>query len=89
LNLTSPRRALSRKISGSADRKGNSLNVTEIKSWAKKHGFSLRKSGEGYVWSGSSFQEGEPQAIEEVAKAIFNVITGGRFVEHQKNFKGI
>lgn len=62
------------------------MNVTEVKSWAKKHGFSLKKAGDGYVWSGGGHEESSPKAIDEVARDIFNVITDGRFLEHQKNF---
>lgn len=62
------------------------MNVTEVKSWAKKHGFSLKKAGDGYVWSGCGHEESIPKAIDEVARDIFNVITDGRFLEHQKNF---
>lgn len=60
------------------------MNVNEIRSWAKNRGFVVKKSGEGYVWSGDGVEAGPPESIEEVAKAIFNKITGGRFVDHQK-----
>lgn len=64
------------------------LNVNEIKSWAKKHGFAVKKAGEGYVWSGEGVDAANPDSIEEVARAIFNRITDGRFVEYQRDFRG-
>lgn len=64
-----------------------SFNVNEIKSWAKSRGFTVKKSGEGYVWWGEGVEAGEPASIDEVATAIFNRITDGRFVEHQEEFR--
>lgn len=64
------------------------MNVNEIKSWAKARGFTVKKSGEGYVWSGGGLDAGEPASIEEVATAIFNRMTGDRFVKYQEEFRG-
>lgn len=62
------------------------MNVNEIKSWAKKHGFAVKKQGEGYVWWGEGVAAGEPKEIDGVAMDIFNRITDGRFVEYQKSY---
>lgn len=62
------------------------MNINEIKSWAKSRGFVVKKVGEGYVWSGEGVDQGDPASIEEVTLAIFNRITGDRFVEYQKEF---
>ena len=66
----------------------SNFKVNEIKSWAKKHGMTLKKQDEGYVWAkeGCDFA-GQPEDLDNVVKSIFNEITSGRFVEHQKEFK--
>lgn len=64
------------------------MNVNEIKSWAKKHGFTVKKKDNGYVWWGEGVDAAEPVSIDEVATAIFNRITDGRFVEYQRKFRG-
>lgn len=53
----------------------------------KKHGISVKKTGEGYVWAkkGCDFDE-QPQELDNLVKSIFNEITSGKFVEHQKEF---
>ena len=65
------------------------FKVNEIKGWAKKHGLTVKKQDEGYVW----FAEGEspsgPQPIEHIVKEIFNRITDGRFVKHQRNYRPV
>lgn len=64
------------------------MNVNEIKSWAKKHDFAVKKQGEGYVWWGEGVEAGEPKGIDGVAMDIFNRITDNKFVEHQKSHSG-
>lgn len=64
------------------------MNVNEVKSWAKKHGLTVKKQGEGYIWWGEGVAAGKPEDIDEVAKAIFNRITDNRFVDHQKSMEG-
>lgn len=63
------------------------MNVNEIKSWAKARGFVVKKSGDGYVWSGEGVEAGEPTSIDEVATQIFNRMTGNRFVEYQRRYR--
>jgi hypothetical protein len=62
------------------------FKVNEIKGWAKKYGFTVKKQEDGYVW----FEEGglpsTPKDIEQVARDIFNKITDNRFVEHQNSY---
>jgi hypothetical protein len=62
------------------------MNVNEIKSWAKARGFTVKKQGEGYIWFGDDVPANEPASIDEVARAIFNRCTDGRFVEYQKKY---
>ena len=66
--------------------------VNEIKSWAKQHGFVVKKKDEGYVW----FEEKEklseehmPKEIELIVIEIFNKITDNKFLDHQKNYKTV
>lgn len=61
------------------------MNVTEVKSWAKKHGYTVKKKDEGYVWWGEGVEAADPMDISEVAKAIFNRITANRFVDYQRS----
>lgn len=65
------------------------MNINEVKSWAKKYGFAVKKRDEGYVWSGEGVEESDPLPIDEVARDIFNRITNDKFVEHQRNFRGL
>lgn len=63
------------------------MNVNEIKSWAKKHGYTVKKQGEGYVWWGEGVLPEDPCEIEGVATAVFNKITGNKFVEYQAAYR--
>lgn len=63
------------------------FNVSEIKSWAKNHGFVVKKQADGYVWSNSDSSSENPESIDFVAISIFNKITNNKFLEHQKNYK--
>lgn len=63
------------------------FKVNEVKSWAKKHGFTLKKQDDGYVWFAEGETPTEPKTIECVATDIFNRITDGRFVEYQKEYE--
>jgi hypothetical protein len=62
------------------------FKVNEIKSWAKKHGITVKKHGEGYVWFLEGENPTEPKHIDHVVTDIFNRITDGRFVEYQKQY---
>jgi hypothetical protein len=63
------------------------MNINEIKSWAKSRGFTVKKSGEGYVWFGEGAEASDPASIEDVALSIFNRITDNRFVDYQKAYR--
>jgi len=65
----------------------SNFKVNEIKSWAKKHGIAFKKQGEGYVWAKEGSLFGHPENLDGAVKSIFNEITSGKFVEHQKNYK--
>jgi len=63
------------------------FKVNEIKSWAKRHGITLKKKGEGYVWFEEGFDESAPSSIDDAVFAIYNKITGGKYVGHQKKYR--
>ena len=65
------------------------FKVNEIKSWAKKHGITVKKHGEGYVWFAEGENPSSPQPIEYAVTEIFNKITGDRFVEYQRNYRPV
>lgn len=71
------------------------FKITEIKSWAKKWGYSIIKekddsiNGASYYWS----KDGDPNAtgvalsVSKVATAVFNHITDNRWTDHQSDYK--
>jgi hypothetical protein len=67
----------------------SNFKVNEIKSWAKKHGITLKKNGEGYVWTEGVDFTGSPESLDNVVISIFNKITSNKFVDHQKNHRSI
>lgn len=66
----------------------SNFKVNEIKSWAKNHGISLKKHGDGYVWAedGGDFA-GKPEPLDNVVTSIFNKITLNKFLDHQRNYR--
>lgn len=62
------------------------LKVNEIKSWAKNHGITVKKQGDGYVWFAEGDAPTDPKSIDQVATDIFNRITDGRFIKYQKEY---
>lgn len=66
------------------------FQVNEIKKWANEHGIAVKKSGDGYIWFDKNNPvNSEVSSIDVVAKEIFNKITDNKFVDHQKNYKGL
>lgn len=63
------------------------FKVNEIKSWAGKHGVSIKKQGEGYVWFSDSKEPSESCSIDDIVKQIFNHITGGKYEKYQRDYK--
>ena len=62
------------------------FKVNEIKSWAKKHGITVKKQGEGYVWYKESPEERVPTSLDELVTDVYNHITDNKFLDHQKNY---
>ena len=66
------------------------FKVNEIKSWAKKHGISVKKKGDGYVWfEEEGGVESDPSPLETVVFSIYNKITDGKYVEYQKSCRDV
>ena len=63
------------------------FKVNEIKGWAKKHGVTVKKHDEGYVWFVEGEEPSDPKSIDDVVRSIFNKITHDRFVEYQKDYE--
>ena len=63
------------------------FKVNEIKGWAKKHGVTVKKQDEGYVWFAEGEEPSNPEPIDDVVRSIFNKITDNRFVKHQKDYE--
>ena len=70
------------------------FKITEIKSWAKRWGYSIIKekddsiNGASYYWC----KEDDPTvtgvalSVSKVATAIYNHMSDNKFVEHQKQY---
>jgi len=68
------------------------MKFTEIKKWAKSHGYELsRKKIEAetktyfYTWS-TGDESGTADSVFDSAKAIYNHITNDKWVEYQENY---
>lgn len=63
------------------------FQIGEIKKWAKSHGVTVKKQGEGYVWFDSEQKSDDPEPLENVVMSIFNKVTNNKYVEHQKSYE--
>ena len=71
------------------------MKITEIKKWAKEHGYSLVKAKTdqdnlySYTWTTISepICSGVEYSVSKVARAIFNHITNHAYAEHQAQYK--
>lgn len=71
------------------------FKITEIKSWAKRWGYSIIKekddsiNGASYYWSKDDDinATGVALSVSKVALAIYNHMTNDKYVEHQKQYK--
>ena len=70
------------------------FKITEIKSWAKRWGYSILKekddsiNGVSYYWCKNDDPNvtGVALSVSKVALAIFNNMTNDKYVEHQKQY---
>lgn len=71
------------------------FKITEIKSWAKRWGYSIIKekddseNGASYYWCKDSdpTATGVALSVSKVATAIYNHMSDNKFVEHQKQYQ--
>lgn len=68
------------------------MMISEIKKWAKEKGYEVIKDKEDgmYYWAkldAGPDASGVAKSVSKVATAIFNHMTGDRWVEHQIKFK--
>lgn len=63
------------------------FKVNEIKSWAKRHGITVKKQGEGYSWNRDGEEPSTPTDLDTLVKDVFNNVTGDRFLEHQREYR--
>lgn len=63
----------------------------EISKWAKSHGFKVSKKDGLFCWNNLDNTEicGKESNFDDMIKAVFNTITNGKWIEHQKNHKQI
>lgn len=70
------------------------LKIAEIKSWAKRWGYSIIKekdsslNGASYYWckNDDNSVTGVATSVSKVATAIYNHMTENRWIEHQKQY---
>lgn len=67
------------------------MNFTELKRWAKSHGYEVLKSKgtEECIWTkiDTPSLTGISPTLAETARAIYNDISGGVWVEYQEEYK--
>lgn len=70
------------------------MTISEIKRWAKDHGFEVVKqkddsiNGSSYYWSNSTINaSGVSQSVSKAARDIFNIMTNNKWISHQKDFQ--
>lgn len=70
------------------------FKITEIKTWAKRWGYSIIKekddsiNGASYYWCKNDDPNitGVALSVSKVAKSIYNNMTDNKWVEHQQQF---
>jgi hypothetical protein len=73
------------------------FKITEVKSWAKRWGYSIIKekddsvNGASYYWckDDDSSITGVALSVSKVAAAVYNHMTENRWIEHQKQYRKI
>jgi hypothetical protein len=70
------------------------MTITEIKTWAKKWGYSIIKdkddsiNGASYYWAKNDDPSvtGVSPSVSKVARDIFNNMTENKWIDHQNSF---
>lgn len=71
------------------------FKITEIKTWAKRWGYSIIKekddseNGATYYWAKDSDSSicGIAASVSKVATAIYNDMSNNKWVDHQEKYK--
>lgn len=71
------------------------FKISEIKSWAKTWGYTIRKekddsiNGASYYWmkNDDPTQSGVALSVSKVATAVFNHLTNNQWVDFQKEYQ--
>ena len=60
----------------------------EISKWAKANGFKVSKKDGLFLWHNIENTDicGEEKSLELMVTAVFNEISGHKWVDHQRNF---
>jgi hypothetical protein len=61
----------------------------EISKWAKDHGFKVSKKNDLFLWHNLENPDvcGEEKSLDQMITAVFNEISGHKWVDHQKWYK--
>ena len=70
------------------------MTITEIKSWAKRFGYSIIKekddsiNGASYYWAKNDDPSatGVSLSVSKVARDIYNHMTDNKWVDHKNNY---
>jgi hypothetical protein len=70
------------------------MTITEIKSWAKRFGYSIIKekddsiNGASYYWAKNDDPSatGVSLSLSKVARDIYNHMTDNKWLDHQNNY---
>ena len=71
------------------------MTITEIKSWAKRWGYSIIKekddsiNGASYYWAKNDDPSatGVSLSVSKVARDIYNHMTDNKWIDHQTNYR--
>jgi hypothetical protein len=60
----------------------------EVSKWAKANGFKVSKKDDMFLWHNLENPDmcGEEECIESMVRAVFNEISGHKWIKHQKEF---
>lgn len=70
------------------------MKFTEVRKWAKKRGFSVKKqeddsiNGASYYWTNIEDPNitGVSLSVSKLARDIFNLLSSNKWLDHQKTY---
>lgn len=71
------------------------MTISEIKKWAKQHGYEVLKekddsiNGHSYYWSNINNPQasGVSLSVSKLARDIYNSITNNQWIDHQTQYQ--